>query len=186
MGNPIPGAPVAISRTSKTVVIAAPTSTTKITGFFISQTGFNLTNEPLMARWRMSGSNRGRAWASFFGSRSVGSGPAGGTTFGSSVARTSTAAISEQPPLVHQEMLDDRAERECREKSERADDYDGAHQKAHEQNSVRRQRPGGHRYPLFRGQTASYGQHRNDDQEPAHQHGDSAGQVVPRRIAVDA
>ena len=48
---------------------AAPTSTTNMTGFFISVTGFSLTNDSSMARARRSrGSNSGRARASFFGS----------------------------------------------------------------------------------------------------------------------
>ena len=49
------------------MVSAAPTSTTNITGFFASVTGFSLTNDSLMARRTISGSNSGRARASFLG-----------------------------------------------------------------------------------------------------------------------
>ena len=60
-------APMKASRTKNTVVSAAPTSTTKITGFFISVTGFSLPNEPFAARRRISGSKRGRDRTPFFG-----------------------------------------------------------------------------------------------------------------------
>ena len=62
-----------MSRTTKTVVNAAPTSTTNITGFFISVTGFSLANEATVARRTISGSNNGRARTSFFGSSEVAS-----------------------------------------------------------------------------------------------------------------
>ena len=39
----------------------------------------------------------------------------------------------EQRALVHQEMLDDRAERQRREERQRADDEDGADEQAHEE-----------------------------------------------------
>ncbi len=53
------------------MVIAAPTSTTNITGFFINVTGFSLMKESLVARRRIAGSNKGRACTSFLGSNSV-------------------------------------------------------------------------------------------------------------------
>ena len=40
---------------------AAPTSTTNITGFFISDTGESLTKESTMARLTIGGSKSGRA-----------------------------------------------------------------------------------------------------------------------------
>ena len=43
------------------MVSAAPTSTTNITGFFSSVTGFSLTNDAAVARRTISGSNSGRA-----------------------------------------------------------------------------------------------------------------------------
>ena len=78
--NPRPAAPVTKSRIRNAVVRAAPTSTTKMTGFFINVTGFSLPNEAPMARRRSSGSNRGRARAIFFGMSDVESSIAGGIT----------------------------------------------------------------------------------------------------------
>ena len=46
---------------TKTVVSAAPTSTTNITGFFATFLGLSLTNDSLVARFTISGSNSGRA-----------------------------------------------------------------------------------------------------------------------------
>ncbi len=43
--KPATPAPAARSRTARTVVMAAPTSTTNITGFFIMVRGFSFTNE---------------------------------------------------------------------------------------------------------------------------------------------
>ena len=43
------------------MVSAAPTSTTNITGFFASVTGFSLTKDARIARPTISGSNNGRA-----------------------------------------------------------------------------------------------------------------------------
>jgi hypothetical protein len=49
------------------VVSAAPTSTTNITGFFISETGLSLMNDARTARLMISGSRSGRARISFLG-----------------------------------------------------------------------------------------------------------------------
>src|ERR1019366_979525 len=43
------------------VVNAAPTSTTNITGFFATILGLSFTNDSLVARFTISGSNNGRA-----------------------------------------------------------------------------------------------------------------------------
>ena len=68
-----PAAPVNMSRTRNTVVSSAPTSTTNITGFFASVTGFSFTNDAWIARLTISGSNSGRDRASFLGRSEVGS-----------------------------------------------------------------------------------------------------------------
>ena len=46
----MPAPPVNRSRTRNTVVIAAPASTTNITGFFINVTGFSFANDAAAAR----------------------------------------------------------------------------------------------------------------------------------------
>src|SRR5713101_6417556 len=71
--NPMPPAPVKVSRMRNTVVSAAPTSTTNITGFFSKVNGFNFAKDALAARPTISGSNNGRDRASFFGIREAGS-----------------------------------------------------------------------------------------------------------------
>src|SRR6202011_1783209 len=76
--KPSPGAPVKASRTTKTVVKAAPTSTTNMTGFLTSVTGFSLTKDSFSARPAISGSNKGRARSSFLGINVVGSDTTGG------------------------------------------------------------------------------------------------------------
>src|SRR5262245_43872154 len=110
----MPGAPVTMSRIRKIVVIAAPTSTTKMTGFFRRTIGFSLINESRIARLRISGSNKGRACASFFGSNSVGSvrrGDTGGVAGGNSIVLRD---MLEQSPFKHQVVLDNRTERKSR------------------------------------------------------------------------
>src|SRR5438552_18778494 len=71
--KPTPSALRKMSRTTKTVVTAAPTSTTNITGFLITTGGLSLTNDSRIARLTISGSNKGRARTSFFGSSVVSS-----------------------------------------------------------------------------------------------------------------
>src|SRR5215470_8234625 len=101
---------------TKTVVSAAPTSTTNMTGFFARTRGFNFTNDCLIARFRISESNKGRVrtpfeinWAllSVFGAGVLGC--CGGAV---------TLAISKHLSIQHLEMLDDRAQRQSREISQ--------------------------------------------------------------------
>src|SRR5581483_10513264 len=54
--NPVPGAPFAMSRKSRIVVITLPTSTTNMTGFLIIVTGFSLRRESTPARDMIFGS----------------------------------------------------------------------------------------------------------------------------------
>src|ERR1700683_4700760 len=72
-----PPAPVKRSRTRKIEVSAAPTSTTKMTGFLASVTGFSLTKDSFKARPAISVSNNGLARASFLGRSEVRSSAAG-------------------------------------------------------------------------------------------------------------
>ncbi len=108
-----------------TVVSAATTSTTNITGFLIISRGSSFAKaEPI----------------------------AGMTIFGSSMAETGTRFCSfnvsmdvtpkvrsEQGAGGHREVLDDRAERERREEGEAADDQDHADDEADEQSAGGRQ-----------------------------------------------
>ena len=78
--------PVNKSRIKKIVVIAAPASTTNITGFFSNVMGFSLAKDAAVAFRTISGSNSGRDRTSFLGRSDVGSsGGICGFTFGSVV-----------------------------------------------------------------------------------------------------
>src|SRR5262245_41668058 len=161
--------PVTTSRTRKMVVIAAPTSTTNITGFFISVSGFSFANEARTARLTISGSNRGRDRASFLGRSEVGSsGGICGVTVGSVVV----VAMLLAPKLsaVHQEMLDDRTERKRREEGQRTNDQDGADEQSDEQRSVRGKCSRGRRDFLLGGEASGRGKQRDQEQESADPH----------------
>src|SRR4051812_12859614 len=104
MPNRRPPAPVTMSFTTNTVVSAAPTSTTNITGFLAITRGSNLANDCLIALFRMSGSNKGRARAPFEMSSAPsvvapGLGGRGGAV---------TVAISKHLSTQHLEVLGDR------------------------------------------------------------------------------
>ena len=88
-------APVTTSRTSTSVVSTLPISTTNMTGFRTMWRGASLMNESRIARRTIGGSKSGRA-----------------------VAAMERVALEELPGL-HEQVLDDRAERERREERER-------------------------------------------------------------------
>src|SRR5579871_550123 len=151
--------PVMASRTRNTVVSAAPTSTTNMTGFFINVTGFSLPNEARMARPTISRSNRGRERASFLGSSEVGSscgtwGVTGPVVTVDILKPHWRQNHGKEPAALHQEVLDNRAERKNREVGQRAHDHDRANQQSDEQQSMRGQRARRHRYLLLRCQAA--------------------------------
>src|SRR6185437_301592 len=109
-----------MSRTSKTVVNAVTTSSTKITGFFINVAGLSLTKA-----WPMAG-------ATIFGSNSVETGIRL-RSLEVSMAVTPNESELEQRVRLHREMLDDRSERERGEECQTADDEDDADNQADEQ-----------------------------------------------------
>src|SRR5580698_6688598 len=157
--------PVTRSRRKITVVSAATTSTTNITGFLIISRGSSLAKaEPI----------------------------AGKTIFGSSIADTGTRFCSfmvsmditpkedrsEQGVGVASEMLDDRSERQRREEGETADDQDHADHEADEQAAGGRQRAGGRRNRLLACERAGHRHRRHDHEEAADEHRACQGQVV--------
>ena len=73
-----PAPPVTRSRRTNSVVSAAPTSTTNITGFFTSVAGLSLMNDSHSALDTIAGSNSERARDSFVGSSDVSPGSAAG------------------------------------------------------------------------------------------------------------
>src|SRR5215831_3806764 len=95
---------------TKAVVRAAPTSTTNMTGFFARTRGFSFTNDCLIARFTISGSNNGRVRTPFEMSCAL-------SIFGVVVLGswgTVAVAISKHLSVQHLEMLDDRAQRQSR------------------------------------------------------------------------
>src|SRR6266545_3053979 len=141
----MPPAPTAMSRIRNTVVIAAPTSTTNIPGFFSSVTGFNFPNEAWIARLTISGSNNGRDRTSFLGRREVGSSCGtiglglGGAVIVVDIVCISSARLKELAAL-HQEVLHNGCQRERREIRQGPDDDHCSGEKADEQGTVRRER----------------------------------------------
>src|ERR1700693_5810841 len=125
MENSRPLAPVKRSRTRNIVVSAAPTSTTKITGFLASVTGFSLKNDSLKARPAISVSNNGLARANFLGRSDVRSSAAGAGLGGGVIVLDMGL---KQLSLMHQIMLHNGPERKRGKECQRADDHDRADQ----------------------------------------------------------
>src|SRR5579871_3762779 len=99
--------------------MAAPTSTTNITGFFIIRRGCSLTNESRIARFTMGGSNSGRPRAAFLeiSSGSVAKEDAdGGSTTGIILAPDSRHQEGKQFSVHHQEVFHNRPQRKRRKK----------------------------------------------------------------------
>src|SRR6202167_2139196 len=165
--------PVTRSRRKITVVSAATTSTTNITGFLIISRGSSLTKADAIA---------------------------GKTIFGSSIADTGTRFCSfmvsmdgtpkedrsEQGVGVHCEMLDDRSERQRREEGETADDQDHADHEADEQATGGRQRASGGRNRLLARERACQRHRRHDHEEAADEHRARQGQVEEEGVAGEA
>ena len=86
-------------------------------------------------------------------------------------------------PACHQQVLKNRSQAERREECQRAHDHNHADQQRREQRRGHRKRAQRRRNILLPRQIAGDGQHRNDHQEAADQHGETACDVVPERVA---
>ena len=82
-------------------------------------------------------------------------------------------------------LLDDRAERECREEGEAADDHDHADNEADEQTARGRECAGRCRHRFFGGERAGNRHGRDDHPEPADAHRDRAGEIVEHRVGAE-
>src|ERR1700733_4517105 len=131
--------PVTRSRRKITVVSAATTSTTNITGFLIISRGSSLAKAEPIAGNTIFGSSIAETGTRFF-------------SFMVSMEVTPKENLSEQGVGIASEMLDDRPERQRREEGETADDQDHADHEADEQAAGGRQRAGGGRNRLLAGQ----------------------------------
>src|SRR5215510_5990117 len=176
-----PPAPVTASLITKTVVRAAPTSTTNMTGFFATIHGFSLMKESLVARLRISGSNNGRVRTPL---EMSGVACALASALGCSGGAI-TVAISKHLSVQHLEMLNNRAQRKCREIREGPDNDDGSDQQDDEQRAVSRQSAAGHRNQFFRCETSGNRQRWNNEEESRDKHVDTDGEVVPGRIGIN-
>src|ERR1700689_2626339 len=124
--------PVARARRKITVVSAATTSTTNITGFLIISRGSSLTKAGPIAGKKSFGSSIADTGTRF-------------CSFMVSMDGTPKEGRSEQGVGVHCEMFDNRPERQRREEGETADDQDHADHEANEQAAGGRQGAGGRR-----------------------------------------
>src|ERR1700687_516406 len=124
------------------------TSTTNITGFLIINRGSSLRNDSIAARDTISRFQSAGAFRSLI---------------------VATSALEEFPGR-HQELFDDRSERDGAEKSQRADDQDYADQQEHKRDAVSRERPGAHGGGFLGGDRACDRERGNRHHEPAEQH----------------
>src|SRR5882672_4330347 len=168
--NPRFAPPVTRSRTKMTVVSAATTSTTNITGLLIIRRGSSLTKADLIAGTRIFGSSIVDA-VTFF------------CSFMASMEVTPKRDLSEQVVGVHREVLDDRTERQRREEGETTDDQDDADDETDEQTAGGREGAGRCRNRLL-GRERTRNCHRRDDhEEAADEHRTGERQVVKEGVA---
>src|ERR1700689_5058211 len=165
--------PVTRSRMKITVVSAATTSTTNITGLLIITRGSSLRNDEPMAGSTIFGSSiadTGFCFCNFMTSMDV----------------TPNCVRSEQVACGHREVLDDRPERPRREEGQAADDQDDADDEADEQAAGGRQRAGRRRNRLLAGERARDRHRRHHHEEAADEHGARQCQIVEEGIAGEA
>src|SRR6478609_11209188 len=120
--KPMCSPPVTRSRIRITVVSAVTTSSTNITGFFISVRGSSLTKAEAMAG------------TTIFGSKSAETGMRL-RRVEVSIAITPGLIGREEGAGVDRQLFDDRAERQRREEGEATDDHDHADNEADEQTA---------------------------------------------------
>src|ERR1039458_7477593 len=150
-------------RNNNTVVITLPTSTTNITGLPIMWRGSSFRKESTIARRTILPCQ---------------------TAFDFDFSLAMLEA-SERLACCHQQVLKDWSQAERREKGQCADDQDHADQKHGEQRCSHRKRPQRLRNIFFLRQIAGDSQHGNDHEEPAKQHVEPDGRVVPERVGAE-
>src|ERR1700761_297817 len=159
--------PVTRSRRKITVVSAATISTTNITGFLIIARGCSLTKDARIAGLRIFGSHIAdidERFCSFMVSMEV-------------------TPKSEEVAGVHREVLDDGAERECRDEGEAADDQDDPDDEADEQAARGGERAHRRRDRLFLRKRSRDRHRRHDHEEAADEHRTRERQVVKEGVA---
>src|SRR5579862_373419 len=172
-----------LSRTRSQVVIAAPTSTTNITGFFMSVRGLSLRIESRSAPPTMP-----PVHIDFFlcslEMALPGSGMFAGDVEPSSSMDCMVMAASENPSGVHQQVFENRAEAESREKSKCADNQNHGDQQECKKRRGYRERTSRFGHDLLARKVASHGQNRDNHEEAPEQHVESSADVVPRCVSI--
>src|ERR1700730_5560940 len=152
-----------------TVVSAATTSTTNITGFLTINRGSSFVRAEPIAGKTILGSiiaETGTRFCSFMTSMDV-----------------TPNDRSEQIAGRHRQRLDDRPERERREEGETADDQDYADDQADEQAARRRQGAGRRRNRLLAGERTRHRHRRNDHEEAADKHRTRQREIIEEGVA---
>src|SRR5581483_6407349 len=165
--------PVARSRRKITVVSAATTSTTNITGFFIIRRGSSFRNEDAIAGITIFGSSIVATGVRF-------------CSFAVSMEVTPKQFSSVERARGHREMLDNGSKRQRREEGQAAHDQDHADDEADEQAAGGRERAHRRRNRFLAGQRAGDRHGRNDHEEAADEHRAGKGQVVEEGVAGQA
>src|SRR3984957_1059236 len=165
--------PVTRSRMKITVVSAATTSTTNITGLLIITRGSSLRNDEPMAGSTIFGSSIAETGFCF-------------CNFMTSMDVTPNCVRSEQGARGHREVLDDRPERQRRKEGQAADDQDDADDEADEQAAGGRQGAGRRRDRLLAGERARDRHRRPHHEEAADEHRACQCQVIEEGIAGQA
>src|SRR5579872_1036564 len=153
-----------------TVVSAATTSTTNITGFLAIVLGSSLAKAAPMAG------------STIFGSSIVATGMRLFNLTTGSMEVTPKKDRSERGAGIHRQMLDDRAKRQRREESEAADDEDHADHEADEQTAGGREGAARGRNGFLPRQRAGHRHRRNDHEKPADEHRARKRQIVEERV----
>src|SRR6266487_1159353 len=155
-------------RTNSMVVITLPTSTTNITGFLSCTRGSSFLNESGIARRMILGSQIEIA-------------PLRRVLH--CLTSKESLIISESPPRVHQQILNNRSQRIRREVGERSHDQDYADQEAHEQRSRRGEGAQSRRHDPLLDQGAAKGHDGDQEGETPDQHRQAPRPVVVWRVA---
>src|SRR6185437_5433140 len=138
-----------------------PISTTNLTGFFIMVSGLSFVKASTIARRMISAS---KSDLCFFG----------------------ICSYLKCPSGVHQQVLENRAERERRKECERADDHNHPNQQHGEKRRVYWEGPRRSRHHFLFRKISRDRKHRHDHQKTANQHVHAERQVVPVRIRVES
>src|SRR5262245_12363412 len=161
--------PATRSRTRRMEVRTVTISSTKITGFFTSVRGSSLAKAEPTAGQTMAGSNSAEIAM-----------PLRGVELCMGVASGLIGRV--EVTCGHRQVLDDGPKRERREKGEATKNDDHADDQADEEAARRREGAGRGGHDFFCSQRAGNRQRWNDHPEPAHQHRQGTGRVVPERV----